>query len=138
MHYFIEPEVAGGWGDGTVADRTTHPPGVSKLHYQFDGWLGDELLESFPCFLVTENLKNNLILANLTGFEIDDVEVSKSEDFFAEDKFSNLENFFWLKITGREESFDFYLAPDHRLVASEAALKVLQNHRISHADIIPI
>ena len=58
MYYFIEPEVAGGWGGNTIADTSVHPPKISKLHYQFDGWLGDDLLESFPCFIVSESLKH--------------------------------------------------------------------------------
>ena len=42
--YVLEPEVAGGFGENTILTRT---PGksmlVHKLHYQFDGWLGDPL-----------------------------------------------------------------------------------------------
>ena len=55
MRYFIlEPEIAGGWGERTVADTGIFPPTVTALHYRFDGWRGDELLESFPCFIVTD------------------------------------------------------------------------------------
>ena len=52
QYVYIEPEVAGGLGDHTVMDRSVHPPIVSKLHYQMEGWLGDALLESFPVFIV--------------------------------------------------------------------------------------
>jgi hypothetical protein len=55
MEYFqIAPEVAGGWGRNTVMDRSIHPPHVTKLHFEFDGWLGDVLLESFPCYIITK------------------------------------------------------------------------------------
>lgn len=53
--YVLEPEVAGGWGgDGTVVDREFHPPIVSRLVYEFDGWLGDDLVTTFPpVYIVT-------------------------------------------------------------------------------------
>jgi hypothetical protein len=48
-YYAVELEVAGGWGENTVF---TTLPGkgvvVQRLHYKFDGWLGDELLERPP------------------------------------------------------------------------------------------
>ncbi|GGJ53754.1 hypothetical protein ALP32_02980 [Pseudomonas avellanae] len=43
-YYHIEPEVAGSLGEQTVIDTESWPPKVSRLEYQFDGWLGDELL----------------------------------------------------------------------------------------------
>lgn len=38
-HHIIEPEVAGGLGEGTIMSRNTHPPIVTRLHYKFDGGL---------------------------------------------------------------------------------------------------
>ena len=55
-YYLIEPEVAGGIGEHSVIDRSSGKMVVRKLHYEFDGWLGDELLESTPCFIVSERL----------------------------------------------------------------------------------
>jgi len=138
MFYFIEPEVAGGWGSNTIADTSSHPPIVSKFHYQFDGWLGDDLLESFPCFIVSEPLKDDLISSGLTGFEIEGAEVSKSEDFWSEDTYSNLPKFYWLKVSGEDLFNDFKIAADYRLVVSDKALSVIRRHNINHADITPI
>jgi hypothetical protein len=69
MTYFIlEPEVAGGWGPNTKFTRT---PGkrvvIHHLNYEFDGRLGDELLESWPCFIVTQSLADRLKSSGLTG-----------------------------------------------------------------------
>ena len=50
-YYVIEPEVAGGFGENCEIDWSTGKMQVNKLHYQFDGWLGDELLESTPCYI---------------------------------------------------------------------------------------
>jgi len=51
QYYTLSPEVAGGIGRNTVMMRTQHPPIVSHLHYELDGWLGDDLLEALPGFV---------------------------------------------------------------------------------------
>jgi hypothetical protein len=80
-YFYIEPEVAGGLGKNTVMDRSIHPPIVTKLHYHFDGWLGDVLLESFPCFVITDFAKRKIQSGELTGARFDEVEVTTSEQF---------------------------------------------------------
>jgi hypothetical protein len=35
------------------------------LHHRFEGWLGDELLETFPCFLVSSAMAAALEEAGL-------------------------------------------------------------------------
>lgn len=138
MYYIVEPEVAGGWGSNTVADTTTRPPIVSRLHYQFDGWLGDEILESFPCFIVSESLKNDLASSDLTGFEFDDVEISKSNEFLTDDDMRDLPKFYWLKVLNQTLAADFIIAPDRRLMVSDTALAVMGKHRMSHADVFEV
>ncbi len=91
--------MAGGFGKNA---RITHRPGarliVEHLHYQLDGWLGDELLESTPCFIVTSALARELDSARLTGILIDDVEVSVSAQFKALRGDLTVPEFRWLKI----------------------------------------
>lgn len=136
-YYFIEPEVAGGWGEHTIADTSVHPQVVSKLHYEFDGWLGDVLLTSFPVFIITESAKEKLTAMGATGIEFDRVEISTSQQY--KDFYPNrtLPKFVWLKITGRAGQDDFGIAPapDLRLVISESALNALEPLGISHAEI---
>ncbi|MGW8329895.1 hypothetical protein ACWGLE_18570 [Streptomyces sp. NPDC055897] len=50
--YRLTPEVAGGFGSRTDLDSTVHPPYVMRLHYEVADWLGDCLVQTFPCFLV--------------------------------------------------------------------------------------
>ena len=135
MFYFIEPEVAGGLGDRTVMDASYHPPIVTKLEYKFEGWLGDELLESFPCFIMTEALSKYLIKANLSGFTLESVYISTSDEF--DETYPNkiLPKFLWLKVIGRAGVDDFGLADDHRLVVSGAALEILRAAQLDNADI---
>ena len=84
----------------------------------FDGWLGDDLLESFPCFILTERLANELE-RKVTGFSLDDVTVSTSDQF--EDLYPGrvLPAFCWLKVSGQPLIDDFYLGPDHVLYVRE-------------------
>jgi hypothetical protein len=55
-YFYVEPDVAGGFGPNTVIDRGSGRIVVKKLHYIFDGWFGDDLLESTPAFLVSQRL----------------------------------------------------------------------------------
>jgi hypothetical protein len=132
-YFYIEPEVAGGLGENTVMNRSVHPPVVTKLHYQFDGWLSDVLLESFPCFIVTELAKQELQVAQLTGARFDEVAVTTSEQFHELYPTRQLPNFFWFKVDGKAGLDDFGTAPDDRLVVSERAIALLRKLGISRA-----
>jgi hypothetical protein len=135
MYFYIEPEVSGGLGGNTVADTTVHPPVVSKLNYLFDGWLGDDLLELFPCYVVSERLKSEIMNSELLGFEIDGLEVTKSDQFDELYPGKELPEFYWLKITGQAGKDDFGIASDHRLVVSDKALDALRRCSLEQADL---
>jgi uncharacterized repeat protein (TIGR02543 family) len=133
-YYCIEPEVAGGWGKNTVFTRIPGKPTIiHKLHYQFDGWLGDELLTSTPCFIVTERLAQEIERARLTGIRFDTVEVTISEQFKELYPDCKLPKFLWLKVEGKVDHDDFSITPDLQLVVSERALDLLKNNGIAHA-----
>ena len=53
---------------------------VRKFHYEFDGWLGDVLLESCPCFIVTEAAKKKLQSIGATGIKFASVHHRGTED----------------------------------------------------------
>lgn len=132
-YFYIEPEVAGALGMNTVMDRRVHPPIVSKLHYHFDGWLGDQLLESFPCFIASELLEQKLKEAGFTGTVFDRVEITVSQQFRELYPNRQLPKFVWLRVEGTVGRDDFGIAPDGRLIVSERALGLLRDLRISHA-----
>ena len=132
--YYLEPEVAGGWGENTVFDRTPgRPTVIHKLHYQFDGWLGDELVESTPCFIVSEQMGKEIKRAHLNGVWFDEVEVTMSDQFKEFCPNRQLPKFVWLRMEGTAGQDDFGTAPDGRLVVSEQALTLLRERGISHA-----
>lgn len=126
MRFFkLQPEVAGGLGARTIMDTTIHPPAVSVLEYEFDGWLGDDLLESFPCFIVSERLKNLLDENTFTGYAFDSVIISRSETFDELYPETILPEFHWLKVEGKAGIEDVGFSELNHLVVSESVLKVL-------------
>lgn len=136
-YYKLHPEVAGGWGENIVVDRSVHPPLVDKLHYEFDGWPEDELISSFPIFIITEGLKDRLLAIFPTGCLFDDVETSKSEQYLELHPGMDLPSFVWLKVIGTAGEHDFGIAKDLRLVVSEKALTTLKEGSLKYCDIYP-
>jgi hypothetical protein len=118
-------------------DRSVHPPIVSRLHYEFDGWLGDVLLASFPCFIVTEDAKSKLMESGVTGVRFADAETTTSELFREIYPGRKLPRFAWLQVTGRAGQDDFGLVANKRLVISERALDVLKGLQLNDALIEP-
>jgi hypothetical protein len=134
--YFVAPEVAGGLGERTeCSHRSDGEFVVSRLHYEFCGWLGDELLETFPCFIVTRRLAERLEAAGLSGFILVEVEVTASAEF--EDLYPGrvLPEFVWLKVHALARAADFGLTRDKRLIVSERALNVLRTGQLAYAEI---
>jgi|SRR5215813_10993209 len=139
MRYFrVEPEVAGGLGKNTVMDRGEHSPVVIRLHYEFDDWLGDVLLESFPSFIITEEANLKLEQIGFTGVLFDEVEITISETFRGRNANRVLPKFVWLRINGKAGREDFGAAPNGALVVSERALQALEDLGIRNAIVAPI
>jgi hypothetical protein len=132
-YFYIEPEVAGGLGGSTVLDSTVHPPVVERLEYCFDGWQGDTLLETFPCFIATKSLAAHLMSSPLTGFQFGEVSITKSPVFIELYPNRSLPAFVWLQLAGQAGRDDFGLAIDGRLVVSARALAILRASGISHS-----
>ena len=132
-YFLLSPEVAGQLGKDTVIDTTVTPPLVEKLHYEFDGWLGDDILESFPCFICTEKLAIRLKKNNIKGYLLDGVTVSKSETFIEIYPDKELPSFYWLKIVGAKDD-DLILSTNGSLLVSEKALSVFRQTNINYCD----
>jgi hypothetical protein len=138
-YYLLEPEVAGELGEDTVMDTSVHPPAVSRLQYVIQDWLGDEILESTPCFVVTEHLAGLIEAASLSGYRLASADVVLGED--AEELAGepiDLPKFQWLQLTGRPEVDDFGASANGSLVVSERALAVLRQGTLENCDIEPL
>lgn len=131
MPYFIEPEVSGQLGEKTIIDATTHPPVVKYLHFIFYGWLGDDLIECFPVFLVTEKLKLQLDESTLTGYRINNCEIEYSEEFNTLQPNTILPKFYWLEVTGKDKN-DFKIF-ENKLNVSDFAYSVLSQFSLKNA-----
>lgn len=136
MRYFmLEPEVAGGLGEHAELDTSIYPPRVTHLHFQFEGWLGDDLLETFPIFLVSESLATKLAESRLGAFTFRDAEVTLSPE--AEEMLAgrSLPAFRWWDVSGRAGVDDFGVTDKAELVVSDRALAVLREGRIDQCDV---
>lgn len=151
--YLLEPEVAGGLGSNTIVtnwkelrsgEQQIHK--IEYLEYVFDDWLGDELLTSFPVFLVTQELATDLIEHQLTGVGIREVQITKSKLFEEINPDFELPRFVWLQPTGtvvlsqdrkvKEWSGqDLCLSQCGDLMVTENCMTILHKYRIGHCDI---
>jgi hypothetical protein len=134
-YYTLAPEVAGELGDDTEMDTTVHPPVVTHLHYEFSDWLGDDLVESFPCFLITAERGEEAASAGLSGFVLADLETSVSPE--AEELLDGqqLPPFRWLQLTGQPGTDDFGQTAQARLVVSRRALDLLRRGALENCDV---
>ncbi|WP_026425891.1 hypothetical protein [Actinokineospora inagensis] len=115
MNYFaLDPEVAGELGAGSVVNRSTYPPEVSRVECAFHDWSGDDLVTAFPVFLVTGGLAEALAQSALSGFEIRDATSTLADE-------------------GGED--DIGLVPRASLVVSEAALTVLRTRKLELCEV---
>jgi hypothetical protein len=124
MFYLLHPEVCGGIGPHTIMDRSTHPPVAHHLHYVFDAYDGEHLVEGFPCYIVSPSLARALEGSHLSGFALGDVEVSKSPDLEAAMP-QLLPAFRRLLVSGIPKADDFGITDRLELMVSQTALDVL-------------
>ncbi|HEY9731925.1 MAG TPA: hypothetical protein V6C89_08435 [Drouetiella sp.] len=146
--YIVEPEVPGRFGKQCVfKDRLARPPVVEKLHYEFDGWSGDDLLSVILTYIGTLRLAAALQKLDppVSGVEFDDVVVTKSSEYrrWGELQPDNLDDFVWLKINGDVGVDDFGIAgrqqvgvADRYLVVSERVLATLRSLNFSQGTAV--
>lgn len=133
--YYLDPEVAGGFGDDTVINHSVSPPQVEQLNHEFEVWSGDELLENFPCFIATERLANAIQHLNASGVRFADVKITQSPEFEELYPGKVLPEFKWLQVFGTPGEDDFGITKDFRLVVSESILNTLKLYHLSHCGI---
>jgi len=136
MHFVIKPEVAGGLGPMTKMDYTKAAPTVERLNYEFDGWLGDEVLTSYPCFIVTDRVRSELASLGVTGAEFEAVIITKSQTFEELYPGRSLPKFHWLKVHGRP-GIDDIAEIQGELVVSDRVFARLDHCGIKHAEVRP-
>ena len=134
----IQPEVIAGLGERTEYLEKQPPFNtVVKLHIQLEDWLGDDLMECHPCFIVTEELKKGLENSEFNGFEIAEMEVTQDEYFSNNYQLKKpLPKFYWLKIIGKKDADDFYLSEkDYLMSSGELTNFIKENYCHTYLDI---
>lgn len=136
--FLVKPEVAGCLGSDTVGDRTVHPPVVEQLEYEFEDWLGDDVVSSVGVWVGTKRLQESLQAIGVTGLSFKPVHVIKARQFNQWNPGGlKLPQFLWFDITGKAGMDDFGRSPDHsyRVVVSQRALDVMKTFKLEFAKI---
>ena len=136
-YHSIEAEVAGELGEGTDMDTNVHPPTIRTLHYEITDWLGDHILESYPVYIVSEQLAEALTRSGLGRFELRDCRVTLSEEAEELLEGSDLPKWRWFVPTGTAGQDHFGVTDNARLVVSDEGLDLLNNFSLSNALIEP-
>lgn len=116
-YILIQPEVVSGLGEKTEFNTEEPVEGqkrfVTKLHIHLEDWLGDDLVETYPCYMVTEKLKNALEKSKFLGFMFHEIELTLDEYFDDNYQLSkDLPEFFWLKIIGEKGKDDLFISEE--------------------------
>lgn len=116
--FLLEPEVSGGIGDGTIYRNENE---ISYLHYEFDGWLGDEIIESTPYFLISEALSNYLRNNGIDDFSIEECLITTSDLFRELYPKKELPKFYRLVPEGKAKILDGKVVEttNHEILLSE-------------------
>lgn len=130
----IEPEVIVGMGEDTNIDTSASPPVVTKLHINLEDWLGDDLMENYPVFIITERLKSDLETTAFSGYSIEDLKLTFDEYF--ENNYQlekKVPKFYWMIISGIKGKDDFYIDESQILNVSSEALSFLKKFNLKYA-----
>ncbi|MCO4784093.1 MAG: hypothetical protein KC646_17335 [Candidatus Cloacimonetes bacterium] len=134
-YYILEPEASLSLGENTILDTTTHPPTIKELDLIFEAWLGDDILEIFPCFFVTQKLKQLIELNNLKKVNFELVNPTKSDTFRELHPYQKLPTIYSLKVLGKPKCDDFGISKENLLIVSHSCLNVLSQANLNHCDI---
>ncbi|NMD56542.1 MULTISPECIES: hypothetical protein [Tsukamurella] len=135
MPYVLEPEVAGGLGEGSVLDTSVHPPLLSRLEYEVMDWQGDDLISSFPVYLVSPRLLAAIEATRLTGFTVNpNCRVTVDEQCRDEVQGSGVLAFTWIDIHGAVGD-DLHITSDLLLGVSDRAWAVISSFTLNRCDV---
>lgn len=130
-YYLVKPEVAGGLGPETIMDSSVHPPQVSRLHYEVVDWLGDCIVQSFPCYLALRRVVHRLEESGFTGFHSDVAIVSEADEFREINPDGELPDLVWLLVDGEPGRDDLGVTDKAQLVVSKPVLEVLRSESLN-------
>lgn len=142
----LEPEVPGQIGNNSII---TYKDGrideIKFLHFVFDGWLGDDLVTTYPCYLVSEKLEHALASSDRTGFVFEHAEISVSRTYKQLYPDRIIPNFKRLMMQGtvlfKDSEYwewsghDICRGNKGGLVVTEKAYELMKQFNINHCEI---
>lgn len=131
MPFVLDPQVAGELGEGTDLDTSVHPPVVNKLEYVLDYPGTDDLIQSFPVFLASDQLVEALNAAEILGITWREATTTQG-DFYDEYPDADPINYQWL-VPGQPG--DDCWTEGGELVVSDRMMAVLRDARINDCEI---
>ena len=134
----MEPHVAGELGEATELDPSAHPPIVTAVEYVLDAPGSDDLIESFPVFLVSATLAERLDTAGLGGFVLEDASVRPSAEYLAIHGDVPHGEYRWLRLQDRGSTADAWLDDGQRLCVSDRTMDVLRPYRLARCSVEPL
>lgn len=137
MPFLLEPLVAGALGEGTQLDASTHPPDVEAVEYVLDAPSADDLIESFPVFLVSDWLAERLDRAGLDGFALEGALVVPSREYVEVYGPAPHKSYRWLRLL-TSTTADCWLDEEYRLCVSDRMMAVLREGVLEGCDITPL
>lgn len=137
MPYSLDPQVAGELGEGSVLDATVHPPAVAKVDYVLDRPDADELIQSFPVYLVSSGLADRLQSSGLTGFALAEVVTRPSVEYSSAFGDAPHRHYRWLQVLGTEED-DCWIDASLMLCISDRMMEILSEATLSDCVITKI
>jgi len=131
MKYMSLEAMVPGWiGEQSVSEIVDNREIFQKVHYVFDDYPSDCIVERCGVYLVTQELRKALEDIETSGCEFDDATVTES-DAYAEHTShltnNSLPRFYWLKIIGKAGKDDIGRAePGLSIVVSERVFNELR------------
>lgn len=127
-YVLIEPEVAGQIGEQSEGAFSGVLPAATRLHYEFEDWAGDDLVTAMSHYIVTTRLADLLRSSGWTGFRLDEVIVTVSEEaeILGLDA-STMPRFSWLRVTGSPGVDDLGLTSVGDLVVAGPAWETISS-----------
>lgn len=133
-YYWIEAEVAGYVGDRADYIGNREPSLLGTLYYEFEDWLGDDIVTTRDFWCITDRLAEALKASELTGWALNKVIVTESPDAL-EPMLDKMPQWHRLVPNGMLGSDDFGLRGTMNLAISERALALLRKYNLSHATL---
>ena len=123
--------MAGALGPRTLLDTAAYPPTAVAVEYVLDAPYGDDLIESFPVYLVSVGLAARLDASELTGFALARATAVAGDGYRAAYGDVPHKAYRWLQVIGGRHD-DCRLTADYRLWVSPRMMDVLAASDLGH------